>query len=355
MANSEQTKMQNNITNHIPLKLPTSTVKKVDERRINEYIDDMPSDFIQNFIRQKLPKPSKHRQVLKRPAKIPMSLSKAVLDLKLLDEPSIERRIDLFVGYCRYKNYSYNTTSHYFNILKKNGFFGETTIVPDRMKFSDTGKPHTRIVSMNDFRAFVKYLHTDISLYNAPLLIAVYTGLRTSEILQFSTYTLYQLKTRQNPVAIKRKQTVVRDTNHDDGFIDAIYWQPVYNTHFGLFIENLITLFRIEYETFLETKINNKLFYITPKTMGNRIRSQYFNSVGKCAPNGFGIHSCRNMIAMLMAENTDNIVAIQEFLQHANLQTTQKYIKAQFTYTVKEFNRITDYAMANVKRNLDPI
>lgn len=348
--------------NHMSLLEPTCNIKKLDERKINQYFDSLPKDVIANIVRRQLPTPSRKRQVLKPKSNstsvtyIPQNLKNAIINLNLLDEPCNEKRIKLFIGYCKFKNYTYNTTKRYYMILKQNGLFGrdKNILKPERMAFVDNGTPHTRIVSMNDFRIFVKYLHENMSVYTAPILVAVYTGLRTAEILQFSTYTLYQLKMRQPSIAIKRKQTVINYSEENPNIIEPIYWSPIYNSHLSLFIENLIALFNDAYTTFINDKLNSKLFYVTPKTLGNRIRTQYFDAIGKMAPNGFGIHSCRNMIAMLMAENTNNIFAIQEFLQHKHLKTTQRYIKADFSYLTKEFNRITDYELSNIRSNINP-
>lgn len=381
MANTND---NNRITYHIAdePQRTTSIVRKIDERKLNKiFDDDLPTDILESIVKRQLPEPSKVRKRLPiKPPKIPRSLKDAVTSLSLLDEPSPNKRIQIFIGYCKFKNYSYNTTQKYYLILKNNGMFGTTTttdddgilktdvplLKPNKLSFIDNGRVHTRIVSMDDFRSFVKYLHENISQYTSPILIAVYTGLRGSEILQFSTYTLYQLKNRQQPVAIKRKQTVVNVTskrsnsdasnnnNNKNNILEPIYWRPVYNTRLTLFVDKLIELYFDEYMTFLNDRIDSLLFHLTPKTLGNRLKSLYYNAVGRTSPHGFGIHSCRNMIAMLMAENTNNIIAIQEFLQHKNLKTTRSYIKSDFTFTTTEFNRLTNYELADVRANIVP-
>jgi len=296
-----------------------------------------------------------------------------------MDEKSMSQRIKIFIGYCLYKNFSYNTTKRYFSILKNNNFFNESPnenenkndisnndsndsddnttqlepidhLRPNKLSFVNCGHQHIRIVSMSNFKTFIEYLHNNFSIYTAPILVAAYTGLRTFEILQFSTYTIYQLLNQQQPIAIKRKHTVIKSYD-----IDPILWQPIYNSHLNAFVEQLRDLYLDDYKIFLEMQINTKLFPVTPKTLGNRIKSLYFNAVNSIAPNGFGIHSCRNMIAMLMAENTENIFAIQQFLQHKNVKTTRQYIKADFSKTTQEFNRLTKYEFSNINKKLKKI
>lgn len=329
----------------------TSEIRRINEKKLNDVLGKIPLDDI---IRKPLPRPSKVRMALKTPNPLPKNLANAITSLKLLDEPIVENRINVFIGYCKYKGYSYNTTIRYFNLLKQHKIFNDETdeltsrLKPNKIAFIDSGHIHVRIVSMVDFKTFASYLAQNISQYSTPILIAMYTGLRTSEILQFTTYTLYQLYEKQQPISIKRKQTVVTTLNPE-----PIYWEPIYNTHLNLFIQKLIDdTFSDEYRAFLQNKINVRLFHLTPKTLSNRIKSLYFNAVGKQAPYGFGIHSCRNMIAMLMAEKSENILAIQTFLQHKNVKTTRQYIKADYTYTSKEFNRLTNYEFENVYSKL---
>lgn len=333
----------------------TSELRRLNEKKLNDVLGNISREELENIIRKPLPTPSKVRTSFdKKLNPIPKTLSNIVTSIKLLDEPVITNRINIFIGYCKYQNYSYNTTIQYFNILKQHGIFSDDDgsvplLKPNKISFIDNGKIHTRIVSMNDFKMFAIYLNKNLTQYTAPISIAMYTGLRTSEILQFSTYTLYQLYEKHQPTSIKRKQTVITTLNPE-----PIFWEPIYNTHLNAFIRTLIEdTFSDEYDSFLKNDINIKLFQVTPKTLGNRIKSLYFNAVGKKAPHGFGIHSCRNMIAMLMAEKSENILAIQSFLQHKNVKTTRQYIKADYTYTTKEFNRLTQYEFQNIYDTLN--
>lgn len=348
-----------------------SEIRHITEEKLNDILGRSGELQLTKIIRKPIPKPSKKRFPLRPPLKndIPKRLANAITSLKLLDEPSIENRMKIFIGYCKYRNLSYNTTKSYIQILKRHNIFGNLNeqdddndnnnnddftmkdnepqtvdLKPNKITFIDSGNIHTRIVSMKSFKLFATYINENLSQYNAPIAIALYTGLRTSEILQFSTYTLYQLLDRQEIIAIKRKQTVFSSLNPE-----PIYYQPVYNTHLNAFINRLANeIFEDEYKSFLQTKINIKLFPVTPKTLGNRIKALYFNATGEQAPFGFGIHSCRNMISMLMAEKSENILAIQTFLQHKNVKTTRQYIKADYTYTTNEFNRLTREEFKNV-------
>lgn len=373
----------------------TSTIRKINENKLNERFDDLPVEVLRNLVRRKLPEPDRKREIIVAKTKpvITKVLSNIVTSLALLDEPSMRKRLELFIGYCNYKQYTFNTTKQYLKILKLNNFFGNyiaddekcvnnnnnidsiddddhdnnvnsknidiynndscydgmllKLLRPDKLAFAHRGNHHIRVVSMNDFNTFVKYLYDNFSTYTAPILIAAFTGLRSFEILQFSTYTLYQLLNHHQPIAIRRKQTVIKSYD-----IEPIFWSPIYNTHLNTFVENLRDLYLDDYNIFLQMQLNVKLFYITPKTLGNRVKSLFYNATGRMAPNGFGIHSCRNMLAMLMAQKSENIFAIQQFLQHKNTKTTRTYIKADFTHTTNEFNRLTNYEFSDINKKL---
>ena len=325
----------------------SSRFRKIDERKLNAILDSIPNEHLTTILRRRLPKPSKKRQKLTK-KDIPPSLSRTIRDISLLDEQNDEKRLTIFIGYCRYKGYSYNTVKRYVAILKSNGIFGniDHRIQPSKLGFGDAGKIHTRAVSVSAFASMCRYLHNNFSKYTAPILVAVYTGLRTFEILQWSTLTLHQLRERQPYVSISRKQTVLSINN------EAEYWKPVYTTQLNRFIDEMLILYKNEYDTFVDHSINNKLFYVTSKTLVNRIRQSFIAANNFLPPLGFGIHSCRNMIATLMARSTDNVGSIKTFLQHKNVITTKRYINADFTYMQKEFDRLTRTELSSIGKML---
>lgn len=333
-----------------------SNLRRIDENLLNKLFTSLPNEVVENLMRKQLPRPNNKRQSLAVTNNVEINnrIKDVVLDLRLLDEQSFDRRAELFLGYCRYLNYTYNTTLKYFNTLKATGLFGQgetlTNIRPDRLAFADSGRPHIRIVRMVDFKTLVAYLNNNFSKYTAPILMAVYTGLRSSELLQINTYALFQLKSRLTTVAIKRKHTVITSLEKH-----TTYWTPIYNTFLNKFIDDLTDLYADQYEAFLKRNINTLLFNITTRTLANRIRSLYVQAVGARAPHGFGIHSCRNMVAMLMAENSNNLVAISEFLQHRSMKFTRRYIKADFTHVTNQFNHLTDYELTSVRAKLNKI
>lgn len=345
MANIEKTIMYSMLDANIK-----DPFARINERKLNDILDSLPIDKVQNLIRRKLPNTDNKRKIVQiKQSTYTPKLKNIIKSIGLLDEHDHDRRVHLFVGYCKFHDYSLNTTMKYFNLLRKTNVFGESELRPDKISFAHTGKNHVRIISINNFEIFANYLHQNFSEYTAPILIAYYTALRTIEILQFTAYTLYQLKEKHEIVNIKRKQTVIKPNE----YIQPIYWKPIYNTHLNLFIEHLIELYQETYDVCVESSIDTRLFNVTPKTLNNRLKQLYFKATNSLPPNGFGIHSFRNMLAMIMSRNSQNIIPIQLFLQHKNPKVTRKYINADFTHTTNEFNRLTNYKFAHIRKNLE--
>lgn len=323
----------------------SSQLRRVNENKINQILDNVPDIVLSEVIRKRLPVITTRKRQIVYPLK---QLESVVRTLGLLDEPSYAKRTQIFVAYCRYRGYTYNTALRYYRILESNGLFGtHNTILPNKFAFAESGKQHSRVVSIDSFVRMARYLHDNFSRYTAPLLVALYTGLRTFEILQWSTLTLEQLNTRQEYVSVSRKQTIRAANSNEPEF-----WRPIYTTRFVQFVSQMLQLYRPEYEKYVKTGIMVRLFYATNATLVNRIRQIYYECNDHFPPHGFGVHSCRNMIATLMSQNTDNITAIQAFLQHRHASTTRKYIGADFTHITAEFNRLTNNEFALVRANL---
>lgn len=320
-------------------------VRRIDENKLNALLDSVSAEEASKIIQRALPEPSKKRPVLRRGGTAPTSttVNRIVTELGLLDEPDYERRAKVFIGYCRVRDYAINTVKQYFKIARQRGTFGPpgaVAIRPDPSVFS--GRTHTRIVRTDNFVRLFEFLTDAWSEYTAPLLVAFYTGLRTMEILQFTGFTLHQLLARQPTVNVKRKQTAVSD--------EPVYWRPVYTTHLRRFVDKLALLYASELEA--HASANVSLFYVTPKTLANRIRLAYYKANGSCPPLGFGVHSCRNMLASIMADTSKCLPAIQLFLQHKSPKTTNRYIKTDLKYIRDQFNRITGPEFTDVRLNL---
>lgn len=311
----------------------TNNIINIDETKLNHVMKTVRYGTFKKIINKRLPTPNK--QVVYKQKKITPTVRKIINILKLEDEPNYDERVTLFIIYCRH--YSKNTMIRYFQEAKYLGLFGDSKIVPEYNNF--IGKQHIRIVDPSSYIKFISYLKAHFNEFNAPMLIAYYTGLRVMEILQFSMNTLYQLSIRQVYINIIRKTTLKTYESEDDS---KNYWKPVYNPELYKFIDDLISLYKDSYNEFLRNKkLNQLLFYIKPNTVVARMKTQYFNVIGKPLPYGFGIHGYRTTMATILSESTKNLPAIKHYLQHKNIQTTLAYIKIRWSEMEKEFDRLT--------------
>lgn len=348
-----------------PVVEPSSTILSLNDDKLNKVIDDTSNSVLRKILLNKLPKPSKRKKhiipILSplssnneshfRP--IPKPLQQLLTLSRICDEPNLENRLYLFIAQCKLKNYSYATTMKYFNILRHNNYFGEIsdTIKPKSSSFE--GHVHTRVVDMESYTKLYHYILNNISKFNIPILLGIYTGLRTMEILQMTTFNLHELKERKPTVSIKRKDVMKNKQNHIDNDEYIIYWKPIYNTYLYTCINLLLQMYDDEYKLFIKSGINTKLFPIQANTLNYRIKNEFYKANNYSPPYGFGIHTCRYMTASIMNETSGSLPAIQQFLQHKSMKTTRLYMKGEYSFATREFNRITKAHMSNVLNSLD--
>ena len=337
--------MINNISNE-----PVSEIADVDSDKIDQIMEIVPTYELLSMLRKKpVKKPERKRVRIQR--QLTPKLLEAVQTLNLLDEPNHATRRVLVIDYFGSKNYSWNTTKKYFGLLKSAGVLNDEEaddIHPNKRAFCNLGKLHTRIVSQQDFAKVHHHLVKHFSKNTAPILVAFYTGLRTSEILQFKSSTLHELLNQHQTIDIKRKKTNIdSDAESPDNA-----WKPVYNSHLINYTKQLINLYQEEYDNLLQHQINVPLFNITSTTLVERLKSAFRLATGKKPPLGFGVHSCRNMVASIMVGETDNIYSISLWLQHKKIKTTEQYLKTGYSNLTAEFNRLTDRHMSGLNHIL---
>lgn len=324
-------------------------LRAINEETLNNLLDSIPKDIAHDFIRKKLPTPSNKRVAVRLNdfVSLPRFVKTLVVELALLDEPDIVRRFDICVGYMRVRDYSINTINRYLKLLRKHGIFGDGTAI-QHLKCDSTlfkNQKHTRIVDKFVFIKFINYLSNNFTKFSAPLLMSIYTGLRTTEILQFNTIHLKQLINKTTIVDIKRKNTSLSKK--------IVFWQPNYIKQFNDFIKQLHLLYKIEYDTFENTNIDVRLFNVSPRTLVNREQTLFFRATGQKMPFGYGIHGNRTTMASIMYDTTPNLVAVKAFLQHKNLSSTRKYVRADICSLERQFDRITSEHFKDVLETLE--
>lgn len=324
-------------------------LRQIDENKLNALLDHVPEGIAKNIIRRSLPTPSRARINTRPTSTAPAVVRRIIQELGLLDVDDVELRAKLFIGYMRSRDLAYNTAQKYYASACRLGIFDDPERDTTRLRLDPTafeGRIHTRIMSVESYVKLYAYLTERWSEYTAPLLLAFHTGLRTMEVLQFTTHTLYQLSRRDTVVDIVRKRTVQR--------AKPFLWQPIYDTYTIQFVEKLKNLYSPNFNEYTTSGINTKLFHVTPRTLINRLRTAFYLANGFLADRGIGLHTCRYMHANMMAVKSKNLDAIRAFLQHKSLKTTQRYLRNDLSYASKKFNEITKNVFAEIHKNLIP-
>lgn len=313
------------------------SLKTIDENVLNRLLDSVPLDANEDIIKKQLPPLSKTRIPIKLndSKNSPKFIRSIVKELGLLDEPCEIRRYNLCLGFFRHRQYSINTVDRYLKLLREHGLFGDGEGIkyqkPDSAVFNT--QKHTRIVDKETYSAFINNMNSNLSKFNAPLLLAFYTGLRTTEILQITTYHLHQLTVRSTIVDVKRKNTSPKKK--------LILWTPIYTSHLFKFIDTLAILYKDELSVFLSTDIDIRLFNLSPSTLVNRMSAIFTSVTGNSLPHGYGVHGNRTTVSSIMYDSAPNLVAVQKYLQHRNITSTHRYVRADAKSFAGQFNRIT--------------
>lgn len=365
MTNNNKTNACNMaLTHSFVFDLPTDAtiykpgLRTIDENNLNELLNLLPKDAVRTYFRKRLPKPNTERYAIRyyEDKPLPQFLQNMIVTLRLDDEPDPQIRYNVCLAYCRMHKYSYNTVIRYMNLMLKHKIFSTNNDVnqelrklsPDPLAFKHN--IHNRMVDRNLYQKFINYMKNNFNKFTAPLLFAVLTGLRTTEILQLTTHHLKQLHDKRQVIDLKRKNTTngfhkkrngnfEKDDDDDDEEESLILWKPIYSDTFVQFIENIIQLYKDEYSVYEKDGISIQLFLLTPSGLVYRMQSIYFKATNHRLPFGFGIHGNRTVLASLMYSNSNNLVSTSNFLQHKSLETTKKYIRADVINLRKCFNQ----------------
>lgn len=316
-------------------------LRVLDENLVNSLIEIMPKNVLRTVFHKHLPKTSKDRQpiVYLTHKEMPTYLKRIISKMRLDEELDPKNRFYLCMAHCRDAKLSYNTTKRYMQLLLRYKVFSEDDsinrqlqrLMPDPLVFRHD--VHTRMVDRETYEKFVKYLDANFNRFTAPLLCAVLTGLRTTEILQMTTLHLQQLKNQEYVVEINRKNTIKSDREKQPN-----HWKPIYTKALNTFIDNLIRLYEPEYSTFQKHNISVLLFLLTPSGLVQRMRAVYYQATKQRLPFGFGIHGNRTTMASLMFNSTNNLISTSKFLQHRHIKSTRVYVRADVINLKKKFD-----------------
>lgn len=275
--------------------------------------------------------------------KLPKYIKNIIHTHKLLEIDDVDERAKFFIQLMYRQKLRGTTITRYFNVLKPILFKG-SSIVPNSMVFDRIAilSPQMRGVNFDLVDKMIKYIIDlpEINIYKWSILIAFYTGLRSSEILQFKASHILSLLKRDAIISITRKNNVE--------------WKVVYYTEFINFIVRLRNAFIKECDFYETNKVDILLFPISSQIMHFKIKQYYRDANnGELPPCGFGFHIFRYYIGSKLAL-TNKLDIAQRFLGHKHQKTTEKYIRYNNVQKQEELNSINNKSnfYYNINRQL---
>lgn len=253
---------------------------------------------------------------------LPRYVYKIIADYRLFDIGDPNEAAKIFLQAMEAKRLRGNRILRIFNKLKPL-IFPKTTIKPSTMYFDQKKPAQVRVPQMGKIETLVNYVENNPSEYSWPILLAYYTGLRSSEVISVKVSTLLELQSR------KKKTNVVRK--------NGAFWEPIYFDQFNSFIDQIINNFKEEVQ--LAHIVDSKIFPFKSRTLHYFVCRYYIEANGELPVLGFGIHVFRYYVASKLVES-DDIHLAQTFLGHKSTESTKHYLKLDDRCFINKFEKI---------------
>lgn len=268
---------------------------------------------------------------------LPKYILEIVSKLGLSDIEDHNTRATIFLRHMKsMKRVCGKTIDMYFRRMKAE-YFPNTTIAPDQKVFDIDRPEQSRCPKFTDIDRLIQYIlaefnaiDTDTLLDNkqnakkytkmAAILLAAYTGLRLSELLKLTYFTLKEMHEKKPPkIKLKRKygdEWTVFYSEPVTNLIEKLYNSPIFSGQMN------------NTDDFtLQTK---PLFGFKSKILSNTLLHYYLLAIGERPSPGFGFHSFRYYIASKLhtpEQNNDNLEHVRLVLGHKNTRTTRRYLR----------------------------
>lgn len=266
--------------------------------------------------------------------------------LNIFDVENYDSRAIMIAKYLAQKKYRLNTAMKYFEFVRRDGIIGDSPIQLNKRMFDIIKQPQQRIPSIDQFKKCIVYLHEQINnpLYQKmdsneyhskeirkvnlayAVLFVYYTGLRSFEVCSITNKILYELLNYEMVINLDRK-------NSDK-------WNVVYSKHFQIFLLQMKRFYGDYLNMYTEKQVILKLFNVSMNYLHHYLNTIYVIVNHEEPPVGFGLHSIRYIIATSLAQN-NNLEAAKLFLGHADVKTTQVYLKYHNIHASKRLNEIS--------------
>lgn len=241
-----------------------------------------------------------------------------------------DEKARMFIRLMFKRKISGKTIKRYYDILKP-ALFPTTMVIPNSMVFDKTNDkaPQLRgsnFIQVDNLIRYIRKLNDEIN-YKWCVLFALYTGLRSAEVIQLKASHILQLEEEKLLVSIIRKNNVT--------------WNVLYYDEFQLFIKQLRDRYNEEVTFYIQHNVDVVLFNFTTMSLHYKLKEYYRESnKGLPPPTGFGLHIFRYYVASKLALKKLDVA--QSFLGHKNKKTTEKYIRYNDLQKEQELQNINN-------------
>lgn len=258
--------------------------------------------------------------------KLPLTdpLHRLVNDLELDQYDTDDDRALAFIKKLYMRRVKWSTFKRYFYKLRPS-YWPTSSILPSPRVFDLNNPPQNRDPDTDSIRYLVNELKNNGNKYGQPILMAYYTGLRSSEVARLQTSHLSMLVKRVKVIPLKRKI--------------GVEWKVYYFTQFEDFIETLRIFYAKKLEAFERYGVEQSLFDMSTATINYKLRQFYMTICKKVPYPGFGLHVFRYYIATIL----ENREVARMILDHKSVKTTDRYYyKVNYDKTLKRLGTVVD-------------
>ena len=243
---------------------------------------------------------------------IPNYIEKIIVEKRLnyIDNENIRAKI--FLKELFKMKLSNSTIARHFKLIKPL-LFKNTTILPNCMVFENKVTNHNKVLNYKNINNLMEYLMSTKCKYKWPLLLALYSGLRLKDIINFKISYIIMLIKKQETIPLSTK------TNGE--------WTVLYYDIFENFINHLFkNTFKNDCDFYLQYNIDFLLFHnISTSLLHHKLNEMYIlANGGENPPLGFGMYIFRYFFSLMVVKKR-GIGFAEMYLGHRKIKSTGIY------------------------------
>ena len=237
---------------------------------------------------------------------IPSYILKLIVDTALHDILNENQRAKVFLRELFKMKLRESTIARHFKIIKPL-LFPNTTVLANSMAFNNQTCRQNEFPSFENIGKLIEYIKSTENKYKWPMLLALYSGIRLKDVIQFKSSHIIMLTKKQSHIPIQRNQE----------------WKVFYTNILEDFVNHLRQkTFKDSCDFYVKTNVDSLVFQnISTASLHSKLLEFYSKAnSGKYPPMGFAIPIFRYYASKL--ETKESTVH-----GYTNKKNTEMYIK----------------------------